>query len=44
MRFDDASALEINRLRKENKQSYLVISELIAEVKTEKSNIVTIVS
>lgn len=36
MRFDNAKASEINRLRKEDKQPYLAISELIAEVKTEK--------
>lgn len=32
----DASTLELNRLRKENKQLYLIIGELTAELKTQK--------
>lgn len=32
----DANTLELNRLRKENKQLYLIIGELTAEIKTQK--------
>jgi transposase len=32
----DANTLEVNRLRKENKQLYLIIGEITAELKTQK--------